>query len=87
VLDDTAPILATAPRPRIVSAPTSTTPPARTTVAADDTNYVIRFNFDKVLTNTSSPIIKACIIYRRAVDATPQSCQIIPQPPSFNVCN
>ena len=86
-LNDTAAIGETAPHLRIISPPTSTTPPARTTVAADDTTYVIRFNFDKVLTNTSSPITTVCIGYQRDVDTTPQRCQIIPRPPRFNDCD
>lgn len=86
-LNDPAPIGATAPRPRLINPPTATTPPALLNVSPGSNTYVIRFNFDKVLTNTTAPITKVCIVYRRTIDSTNQFCQIVPQPPSFNTCN
>jgi prepilin-type N-terminal cleavage/methylation domain-containing protein len=83
-----APIGAILPRVLSLTPPTSVTPPARTSVDPDTTSYIIRYNFNKILTSTNSPIVKACITYlRTGIDTASQNCQIIPQPPSFNTCN
>ncbi|HVS32872.1 MAG TPA: hypothetical protein VMS98_15615, partial [Thermoanaerobaculia bacterium] len=90
VVNDLAPAGSMALRTLKLSPPTSTTPPGRLIVPANSSNYVVRYNFDKILNspNPSGPIVNSCIIYQRAtIDTTPQNCQIIPEPPGFNTCN
>jgi hypothetical protein len=88
VLDDTAAAGATAIRTITTSPPTSASPAARTTVFADSDNYVIRVNFNKILTNANSPVTSLCVIYQRTgIDVSPQNCKIVPQPTTLFSCN
>ncbi len=88
VLTDTASVGATAVRTLTTSPPTAASPPARTTVFAETENYVIRINFNKILTNANSPITSFCVVYQRTgVDVSPQNCKIVPQPTTLFSCN
>ncbi|HET8796531.1 MAG TPA: fibronectin type III domain-containing protein, partial [Thermoanaerobaculia bacterium] len=88
VLTDTASAGSTSIRTITTSPPTSASPPARTTVSAASENYVIRVNFNKILTNSSSPITSFCVIYTRAgIDVSNQNCRIVPQPTTLFSCN
>lgn len=87
-LGDTAATGATTVRTITTSPPTSASPPAKTIVDAETENYVIRINFNKILTNANSPITSFCVIYQRTgVDVSPQNCKIVPQPTTLFSCN
>ncbi|HEX7831769.1 MAG TPA: hypothetical protein VF787_19090, partial [Thermoanaerobaculia bacterium] len=87
-LGDVASTGATTVRTITTSPPTSGSPVANTTIFAETENYVIRVNFNKILTNASSPITSFCVIYTRpSVDVSSQNCRIVPQPTTLFSCN
>lgn len=88
ILNDTAAAGSTALRTITTTPPTAASPPARTTVDAESEHYVIRVNFNKILTNANAPITSFCVIYTRpGVDVSNQNCRIIPQPTTLFSCN
>jgi hypothetical protein len=92
-VNDTAAAGATTTRALNLTPPPATTPPARQSILADSDTYVVRYNFNKILTNVNSPITKGCVIYRRpSVDTANQNCSVVSPvsppgpPPVFNAC-
>jgi len=87
-LNDTATAGSTSVRTITTTPPLSGSPVANPSIGANSETYVIRVNFNKILTNASSPITSLCVIYTRpGIDLSNQNCKIVPQPTTLFSCN